>query len=163
MENWVTDVLKTLRDKKEISIEQYKDSNHSGSRLAIIHALAKVHIIVRDDLPSFRPILSAIGTPTYKPAKFLDPILEPLTTNEYTIKDPFTFAGQLQNIDSKLVIASFDIESLFTNISLQETIDLCMENLFQDRTHVNNLSKLFPWVQTSLLKLWTFSSGNWQA
>ena len=30
---------------------------------------------------------------------------------------------------------------LFTNIPLQETIDLCVENLFQDRTHVDNLSK----------------------
>ena len=39
------------------------------------------------------------------------------------------------------MIASFDIESLFTNIPLQETIDLCLKNLFQDRTHVDNLSK----------------------
>ena len=36
---------------------------------------------------------------------------------------------------------SFDIESLFTNIPLRETIDLCVENLFQDRTHVDNLPK----------------------
>ena len=85
--------------------------------------------------------MSAIGTPTYKLAKFLVPILEPLTTNEYTIKDSFTFAEELQSFDSKLVMASFDIESLFTNIPLQETIDLCVENLFQDRTHVDNLSK----------------------
>ena len=106
-------------------------------------SLAKVHKIVRDGLPSCRPTFSAIGTPTYKLAKLLIPILEPLTTNEYTIKDSFTFAEKLQSFDLKLVIASFDIESLFTNIPLQETIDLCVENLFQDRTHVHNLSKLF--------------------
>ena len=106
-----------------------------------MYGLAKVDKIVRDGLPSFRPILSAIGTPTYKLAKFLVPILDPLTTNEYTIKDSFTFAEELQSFDSKLVMASFDIESLFTNIPLQETIDLCVENLFQDRTHVDNLSK----------------------
>ena len=35
----------------------------------------------------------------------------------------------------------FDIESLLTNISLQETIDLCVENLFKDRTDVGNLLK----------------------
>ena len=106
-----------------------------------MYGSAKVHKIVTDGLPSFRPILSAIGTPTYKLATFLVPILEPLTTNEYTIKDSFTFAEELQSFDSKLVMASFDIESLFTNIPLQETIDLCVENLFQDRTHVDNLSK----------------------
>ena len=140
MESRETDVLKNLRDKKEISIEQYKDFSPSGSRPGILYGLAKVHKIVTDDLPSFRPILSAIGTSTYKLAKFLVPVLEHLTTNEYTIKDSFTFAEELQSFDSKLVMASFDIESLFANISLQETIDLCVESLFRDRTHVDNLS-----------------------
>ena len=68
-------------------------------------------------------------------------MLEPLTTNEYTIKDSFTFAEELHSFDSKLVMASFGLESPFTNIPLQETIDLWVENLFQDRTHVDNLSK----------------------
>ena len=68
-------------------------------------------------------------------------MLEPLTTNEYTVKDSFTFGLELQSFDSILVMISFDIESLFTNIPLQETIDLCVENLFKDKTHVDNLSK----------------------
>ena len=106
-----------------------------------MYGSAKVHKIVTDYLPSFRPILSAIGTPTDKIAKFLVSMLEPLTTNEYTIKDSITFAEELKNFDSKLVMASFDIESLFTNIPLQGTIDLCNENLFKDRTHVDNLLK----------------------
>ena len=39
-------------------------------------------------------------------------------------------------------MTSFDIESLFTNIPpMQETIYLCVENLFKDKTHVDNLSK----------------------
>ena len=38
-------------------------------------------------------------------------------------------------------MASFYIESFFTNISLQETTDLCVENFFQNRTHIDNLSK----------------------
>ena len=141
MENRVIEVLKNLRGKKEISIEQYKDLSPSDSRTGIVYGLAKVHKITTDDLPSFRPILSVIGTPTYKLAKFLVPTLELLTTNEYTIKDSFTFAEELQSFDSKLVMASFDTESLFTNICLQETINQCVENLFQDRAHVDNLLK----------------------
>ena len=62
-----------------------------------MYGLPKVHKIVTDGLPSFRPILSVIGTPTYKLAKFLVPIIEPLATNEYTIKDSFTFAEGLQS------------------------------------------------------------------
>ena len=134
MENRVTDVLRNLRDKKEISSEQYKID---------MYDLDKVHRIVKDGLPSFRPILSAIGTPTYKLAKFLVPILESLTTNEYTIKASFTFAEELQSFHSKLVMASFDIESLFTDIPLQETIDVWVENLFQDRAHVDLLKDSF--------------------
>ena len=37
--------------------------------------------------------------------------------------------------------ASFDIESLFTNIPLQETIDPCVKFCFKDRAHADNLSK----------------------
>ena len=130
MENRVTDVAKNLRDKKEISTAQYKDLSSLGSRPGIMHGLAKVHSIITDCLPSFTPIVSAIGTPTYKLARFLVPIIEPLTTNEYTIKDSFTSAGEFQSFDSKLVMASFDVESLFTNIPLQETIDLCVEKIY---------------------------------
>ena len=80
-------------------------------------------------------------TPTCKLGKFLVPILEPLPTNEYTIKNYCTFAEELQSFDSKLVVTRFDIELLFTNIPLRETIKLCFENLFKNRTHIDNLSK----------------------
>ena len=42
MENRVTDVLKNLRDKKEISSEQYKGLSPSGSRPGIMYSLAKI-------------------------------------------------------------------------------------------------------------------------
>ena len=103
--------------------------------------LKSINKIFTDGLPSFRPVTSAIGRPTYKLPKFLVPMLENLTANEYTIKDSFTFAEELQSFDLKLVIDSFDIESLFTTICLQETTDLCVENVFKDSTHVDNLSK----------------------
>ena len=74
---------------------------------------------------------------------FIVPMLEPLTTDQYTIKDSFTFAEEIQSFVSKLVIVSFDMESLITNIPLQETLDLCVENLFKDKAHVDNLLKDF--------------------
>ena len=110
MENRVANVYKNLRDEKEISIEQYKKLSPSGSRPGIMYGFAKVNKIVTDGLPTFKPNLFAIGTPTYKLVKFLVLMLEPLTTNEYTIKESFTFAEELQSFDSKLAMASFDIE-----------------------------------------------------
>ena len=70
-------------------------------------------------MPKFRPILSAINTPGYKLAKFLVPILEPLTHNDYTVHDSFTFAKEVTSFDSSLFMASLDVESLFTNIPLE--------------------------------------------
>ena len=38
-------------------------------------------------------------------------------------------------------MTSFDIESLFTNIPLEETINVCVDKLFEKNTKVNNLTK----------------------
>lgn len=59
-----------------------------------------------------------IGTPTNNLSKFLIPFIEPITTNEYTVKDSFSFAKEVVNFDSKLFMSSLDITSLFTNIPL---------------------------------------------
>ena len=64
MENRVTNVLKNLRNKKEISMEQYKNLSSSGSRRGIMYGFAKVHKIFTDGLRSFKLNLFAIGTPT---------------------------------------------------------------------------------------------------
>ena len=63
-----------------------------------------------------------------------------ITLNEYAIKDSLSFAEELLNFDSNLVMASFDVESLFTNIPLQETIDLCIELLFNDKLNIDGFT-----------------------
>ena len=81
-------------------------------------------------------ILSATGTPTHKLSKFFVPLLTPLTLNEYTIKDPFSFAEEFLNYDSNLIMVNFDVELLFTNIPIQEAIDLSVKLLFNDKSNV---------------------------
>ena len=58
----------------------------------VLYGQAKVQKPVINNCPSSSPILDAINTPSYKLAKFLLPILSPLTINEYTVKDSFAFA-----------------------------------------------------------------------
>ena len=41
---------------------------------------------VLDKCPPFRPILSAIKTPSYSLAIFLPPLIEPITKNDITVK-----------------------------------------------------------------------------
>ena len=106
-----------------------------------MYGLAKIHKKVVDGCPPFRPILSAIGTPTYKLAKFFVPILNSITSNEYTIKDSFDFSSDILEQNANLYMASLDIDSLFTNLPLNETIDICIENIFQNKNTVNKFDK----------------------
>ena len=55
---------------------------------------------------------------TYKLAKFCDKRPKKITTNEYTIKDLCSFAKEFYEFDINLIMASFDVKSLFTNIPL---------------------------------------------
>ena len=96
-----------------------------------------------DNWPSFRPILSAINTPTYKLEKFLVPILKSLTSNEYTVKDSFAFAGEIVEQDSEFFTGSLDVDSLFTNMPLEETIDICANTIFENAEKVEGLSLFY--------------------
>ena len=85
-------------------------------------------------MSKFRPILSAVNTFGYNLPQVLIPILKPLTHNEFTVKDSFSFAKEITNYDSSLFMASLDVESLYTNIPLKETI-----NNFVSDLHNKNL------------------------
>ena len=66
-----------------------------GSKLGTRYGSAKGHKPLKNGLIPFRPILSVIGTPTYKLAKFLVPILSNVTQNEFTVKDSLTFVDEI--------------------------------------------------------------------
>ena len=86
--------------------------------------------------------MSAISTFNYNLAKFLVPFLEPVTQNEFTITNTYEFVSDLKKINLKqFTMASFDVESLFTNIPLDETIEIIIETLYKDREEVHNFNK----------------------
>ena len=69
------------------------------------------------------------------------PILKPLTENEFTVHDSFSFAKEVAKFDSRKLMASLDVESLFTNIPLDETINNIIEDLFSFSEIVHNLNR----------------------
>ena len=131
-EEEVKNFLKDLRDKKIISDQDFIKLVPIGSSPGVLYGLCKVHKNIPNgsNCPPFRPILSAIGTVSYNLAKFLVPILEPLTKNQYVCKDSFSFAADVREQNPDLYMASFDVDSLFTNIPLDETIEICVKKLF---------------------------------
>ena len=93
-----------------------------GCNPGILYGLCKVHKAVVDVCPPVRPIFSATGTPTYKLAKYLVPKLASITANEFSVKDSFCFAEEIINQNSNFIMGSLNVDSLFTNILLEETI-----------------------------------------
>ena len=55
--------------------------------------------------------------------------LSSITFNEFTVKDSFAFAEEIVHQDGKLFMSSLDVDSLFTNIPLKETINLVYNNV----------------------------------
>lgn len=68
--------------------------------------------------------------------------MEPLVTNEYTMRDTFHFVSMLNNKDHHLIMASLDVDSLFTNIPLNETIDIVTDKVFENKQKVNGILKV---------------------
>ena len=59
----------------------------------------------------------------------------PFSLRPYTVKDWFNFA-------TEIVEQYFsNIDSLFTNIPLEETIEICTSDLFKNSNIVNGLKK----------------------
>ena len=68
-------------------------------------------------------------------AKYLSSLLEPVLTlySSNCIRDSFTFADIIKtsNLDPfSVFLCSFDISSLFTNVPLAETIQICADALY---------------------------------
>ena len=140
LEKKICEPFKELYQLDIIDKKSYDKLCPVGSHLGILYGLAKVHKQFIGNCPPFRPILSAIGIPTYNIAKFLVPILKPLATNDYTLKDAFKFSRDILNQNPNLFMASLDVDSLFTNIPLDETINI-IEKLLSENKTFHNLNK----------------------
>ena len=141
IEKKLTNLLKELKASGTISENDYKKLKPRGSSFSVLYELCKTHKKVLDKCPPFRPILSAIKTLSYNLAKFLVPLIEPITKNNFMVKNNFEFSKELCEQNSEYFIASLDIESLFTTIPLEETIKICCDSLYKNQELLSNINK----------------------
>ena len=125
IEKKLTNLLKELKAPETISENDCKKLKPRGSSFGVLYGLCKTHKKVFDKCPSFRPTLSAIKTPSYNLAKLLVPFIEPITKNNFTVKNSFEFSKEICEQNSEYFMASRDVESLFIDIPLEETIKIC--------------------------------------
>ena len=72
--------------------------------------------------------------------------------NEYTLMDSFEFANGITNKSSNYFMPSLDVDWLFTNVALNETIKICIDELFKSEMTVfcPNKKKMFEMLLLNL-------------
>jgi hypothetical protein len=111
----VKKVVKQLLKSKSISNEISRKLIDNDPTIARAYGLPKIH---KADVP-LRPIVSLIGSPTYKIAKWLFKKLKYLScSSPFSINNTFLFLEKIRNLrispDESFV--SFDVTSLFPSI-----------------------------------------------
>ena len=119
----------TLQDLKKFQKffvqELYRNFTAKLYGTAKTHKFNNIQEINKEKL-KFLPIIDLTGTYSYNTAQVISQYLKPLCKNEFKINDTQSFAVDIKNIqplqeDEEDV--SYDVESLFTNIPINETID----------------------------------------
>ena len=83
----------------------------------------------------FRPIISQVGTFTHAAAQVIGNYLKPLVEdNEFMIKNTQDFATIIREqppLDPTEEYVSYDVESLFTNVPVLETVDYILDEIYK--------------------------------
>ena len=117
--------LRKLKKDKIFDDATFHSILPCGSTPGVLYGLPKVH---KPGCP-FRPIVSSVNTYNYNLSSYLVRILQPISTNQFTIKDSFSFADWAKTFNhNNEIMCSFDVSSLFTNFPLDETI--CLDKLY---------------------------------
>ena len=91
-----------------------------------------------------RPIVSTIGSPTYRLAKELARILAPLVGNSgHSVKNSKAFVDRIRNMETlpQDLLASFDVTSFFTQVPVDDALrvveaKLCADETLPERTSI---------------------------
>uniref|UniRef100_A0A0F8AB68 GIY-YIG domain-containing protein n=1 Tax=Larimichthys crocea TaxID=215358 RepID=A0A0F8AB68_LARCR len=134
----VKEILQSLLNKKFINKKQFTYlQGNPIPRPRLFYLLPKIHKepsawSVPFEIPPGRPIVSDCDSETYHTAQFIDYYINPLS-NRHTgyLKDTYHFVNtvrQLQ-IPPKSILFTMDIDSLYTNIDIDEGIQ-AIKNIF---------------------------------
>ena len=121
--------LRKLRKNGHLDHCVYDKIYPSGSQPARIYGLHKMHKAREpNSIPPFCPVVSLIGTHNYELAKYLCTLFEPHIPSEHCALDTSTFVREINELPlSGKFMVSFDVESLFTNVPLEECVNLAVD------------------------------------
>ena len=108
-----------------------------GTRPEILYGSCKVHKKFADGCLPFRSILSAFQTPTKQTCKISSTYFRAI--NYHQIHSQRLFPTKFVDQHSSNFMSSLDYHSFFTDISLEETIEMYSNELFKNTdSHYRN-------------------------
>ena len=134
-----------MKQKNYFKEDEYVKLYPSGSAPARIYDTPKMQKFSSSDtFLKLRPFVSSLGTFNYDLPRFLCDFLLPVVPDDYLCKDTFSFVSQIKfaNLTGKFLV-SYDVFSLCTNISLQETIGIAINLTFSHNPNLNIAKKKF--------------------
>ena len=127
--------------KKEINViaAPYKEGNESIYKVlhrrgdynnGHLYGLPKIH--KNKQKPPLRPIISMTGTVTHDIAQYLNNLIRPYINKNNMIQSSNELLVHLQHrtVDNEQVMCSLDVESLFTNVPVDTTINIIAQSVY---------------------------------
>ncbi|XP_050717411.1 uncharacterized protein LOC126999050 [Eriocheir sinensis] len=110
-------------------------NNNSSTKLPLIegdHKLGYAYANVKTHKEGhpLRPIISQTPSVTYKLAKRLNELITPFTPASFNLKSTIEFLDLLKTTRPSNIMASMDVESLFTNVPVDKTTDLICQRIY---------------------------------
>lgn len=90
-EKCIKDYWRSLTFSCIFNVNQFKEIKAGRSALGRWYSLSKVYNTIVNVLPPLKSMLSVTGKPMYRIEKFLVPILNYLTSDEFTVTESFLF------------------------------------------------------------------------
>jgi hypothetical protein len=106
------------------------------SKAPHLYRKPKIH---KSGIP-LRPIVSSIGSPCYALAGFIQTILKPLARNsETSVRTSDHFIQLLKPIElqDQEILVRFDVVSLFTNVPIEESLQIIKTKLDTDQEKIH--------------------------
>ena len=147
--------LRHMRQRKFITDQEFDYYYPSGSQPGTLYGLPKAH---KDRIP-LRPILSVSRTFNCGIARLLVNRLSYLKQHPTTIRDTFSLVDDLHYLQLKMMehrLISFDVANLFTNVPLEDTIEIILNELYQGKCQ-SELGRKYMYLYVSLVEWWFHS------
>ena len=155
LKNKLINTLRKVKAETGIQDNIYKKMYPTGVSPPKFYGLPKIH---KKNIP-LRPIISSIGSVTYRVAKELARIINPLMgCSPHHVNNSKQFADEMKEmkLEEGECITSYNVTALFTSIPIPSALDITKKKLEQDA----ELSKRTIKPADTILELLDFCLNN---